>query len=326
MKLLNWFLYSLLVILVILALPTMAQAKVVVEFTESVEIASERMLLGEIAKIQGDGSIANTLKGVDLGPAPLPGRKFTLTQETVLGNILQRGVNINDFELRGIPRKGVTVLGAGQTLSRERVLEQAKSYILGRIPAQFSKVDILLKSTFPEIWLPLGEYQVEVGPHNSTRAWGYISLPVKVLRNGKEYSRFNISLDVRVFQSVLVALTPIERGAVITETMMEEKYMDVTQVFGDPAFLKTEIVGKVTKRSIGKGTIIFRDYVEEPKVIRRNDPVVILVVIGEIMVQTAGKALGDGALGEWIEVTNLNTGVRIQAKVIGPGQVQAKVD
>lgn len=326
MKLLYRFLCSGLIVLAFMVLPTTAKAKVFLDFAETVEIVSERMLLGEIAKVQGEGSIADKLRRIDLGPAPLPGRKLTLTQETILGNILQKGVNINDFELRGIPRKGVTVIGAGQLLKQERVVEQAKSYILGRIPAQFSKVDILVKSTFPEIWLPLGDYDIQVGPHHSTRIWGYISLPVSVLRSGKEYTRFNLSLDVRVFQPVYVAVTPIERGGAITEAMIEEKYMDVTQVIGDPALLKTEIVGKVAKRSIGKETIIFRDYVEEPKVILRNDPVTIVVIVGEIMVQTAGKALGDGALGDWIEVINLNTGVRIQAKVVGPGQVEAKVD
>lgn len=326
MKLLNRLLYSLLILLAFAALPAIAEAKVIVEFTEVVEISSERMLLGEIARIQENGSIADKLRGIDLGPAPLPGRKFTLTQETILGNILQKGLTINDFELRGIPRKGVTVMGAAQLLKQEHVLEEVRSYIMGRIPAQFSKVDILLKSTFPEVWLPLGDYQLRVGPNNSTRAWGYMSLPVTVLRNGKEYHRFNLSLDVRVFQSVFVALTPIERGGLVTEAMIEEKYMDVTQLIGDPALLKTEIVGKVAKRTIGKETILFRDYLEEPKVIRRNDPVTIVVIVGEIMVQTSGKAMTDGALGDWIDVVNLNTGVRIRARIIGPGQVQAKVD
>lgn len=326
MRLLNRKILFLMVLLTVLAWSQMAHAKVSITFVDGVEVTGERMILGQIARVEGDGTIAERVRRIDLGPAPLPGKKLTLTQEMILGHVMRLGVAKPDILLNGITTKGIVVRGAGQQLNQDTVMNSVYDYIYGQLPAQFTQAEIILKSPFPDIYLPYGEFGLEVGPHSSTKVWGYLTLPVKVLMNGKDVERFNLSLEVRVYQQVFVAVAPIDRSTTITNGLVEPRYMDITQLSGEPVLVGTELTGKVTRRYISKDTIILREFVEDPKVIRRNDQVTIVVVVGSIQVRAAGKALQDGAMGEIIEVENISSGVKIKAVVTGPGTVQAKVD
>lgn len=325
MRLLNRMGCLLLIGIVLLSIGVNAQAKVALVFAEETQCTGIRILLGEIAQIQGgEDSLVLKLKSTDLGPSPSPGGRFTLTQEIIKSNIIRQGIPLSEVELIGIGPRGIIVRGAGQLVEQERVLEKAYDYVYSQLPGQFAQVEILVKS-FPEIWLPYGDYQIEVGPHRSTNIWGFLSLPVTILMNGEQVDRKQVSLEVKVFQAVFVARAPLARAVTVAEEMVELSYQEVTALRGEPVVTGAELFGKVTKRAITQGEVITQDVLEIPKMVVRNERVTIEVSLGGIYIQTMGKALQDGGLGDWISVVNSTSGITILAQVTGKGKVQAQV-
>lgn len=325
----NRKIFHLLIILTLVSLMGLhvqAAAKVRLYFKAEVEVSGSRMILGQMIQMDGDAALIQRLMKADIGPAPEPGKKITLTKDLVLGNLRQQGFNTLELELVDFPAKGITVKGAMQLVSQEQVMAKVYDYIYSQLPQRFSSVEVKLKTQFPKIALPPGDYQIQVGPHRSSKIWGYLSLPISIIKDDKEYDRESLSLDVRVFQKVFVAVTSIERMATITSDMIMQKYMDVTELAGDPVEAGEAVVGKVAIRSIATGNVIMKNYLEIPKVVHRNDKVTIDVFLGSIHVQAFGKASQDGAIGDLIEVTNLDSGIKIRATVTGAGQVRALME
>ena len=59
----------------------------------------------------------------------------------------------------------------------------------------------------------------------------------------------------------------------------------------------------------------------KPLVVQRNEPVTILYEVPGIVLTVRGKALEAGAVGDMINVLNVQSNRTVQATVIGPGRV-----
>ncbi|AZR73849.1 flagella basal body P-ring formation protein FlgA [Anoxybacter fermentans] len=325
MKLLNWNTVFVLIILFLFSLMVNGEENVKISFQPEVEVLKERMYLGEIAIIEGEGELVERLKNIDLGPAPLPGGRFTLAPDTILSILKQHGIDIEMINFTNLSHKGIVVKRAAQLLDQKMVMQLVEDYIYRQL-SRFNDIRINLVRGFPEIRLPMGDYQVKVGPYQGGELRGYISLPVTIFIDGKVYKRIYLNLEVQIYESVFVTLKPIERKTIITSDMIELRYMDITRISGEPVFSEEELIGKETKRSLSEGTVLLKEYLTEPELIHRNDQVLIVANYGVIHIQTIGRALEDGAKGEWIWVENISSGKKILAMVTDVGQVQVKVE
>lgn len=84
------------------AQPAKASVKAVVVIRSLSQVQGERVLLGDVAEITGAPELAERLKSVDLGMAPLPGRQRTLTQGwNVKVELRRAGIDLSQVEIRG---------------------------------------------------------------------------------------------------------------------------------------------------------------------------------------------------------------------------------
>lgn len=300
--------------------------KVTLTFPSKVEVSGDRMYLAKIATLKGDSSLVKKLGAIDLGPAPPPGGKFSLAPTMVYAILNQYGVKPEEITILNLSKEGVLVKGAGQLVEPKRVLPKIEEYIYSQLPYFPEDIQIFQRSNIPDIWIPPGDYHVEVGPYRGNNLWGMVSLPVKVMQNGDEYRHFSVNLEVNVFQKVCVTVEPIQRLSIISANQVEERYLDITRTHGEPVFSIKEVVGKQAKRSFSANSIIVKDYLQDQIIIERNDQVTIAVSYGGIYIQTRGKALEDGAQGQWIWVENLASGAKVQGLVTGEGTVRVKVN
>ena len=321
------FIFLIILGIVSFAIPHVeAASKVRLFFQSEVEVSGSRLMLSQMVRMEGDAQLIQKLGKVDLGTAPQPGRKLTLTKDFLLGNLRQRGFNTQEIELVDFPSKGIIVKGAMQLVEEERAMQMVTDYIYSQIPPQIAKVDISLKTQFPKIALPPGDYQIEVGPNRSSKIWGLISLPIRIIMDDKEYDRETLSLDVRIYQKVFVAVKAVNRMDIITSDMLDQKIMDVTMLVGEPVEKSEDVIGRMATRSLTTGSVILRNYLEIPKLVHRNEKVTIDVYLGSIHIRAQGKALADGVLGDTIDVANLDSGIKVRAIVTGAGQVQARIE
>jgi flagella basal body P-ring formation protein FlgA len=85
-----------------------------------------------------------------------------------------------------------------------------------------------------------------------------------------------------------------------------------------------DVLGKQLRRSISSGQAIREDDVGPPLVVEKNQLVQIKVVIGGVEVETAGRAITEGAVGDLVQVETLNLKERkkLTAQVLDTNSVQ----
>lgn len=77
------------------------------------------------------------------------------------------------------------------------------------------------------------------------------------------------------------------------------------------------MLGLEVRRAIYAGRRIAPRDLGPPTLIRRNDVVTVTYQSGSLGLRTQGRALGAGGLGEVVEVINLDTRLKVRARVIG---------
>ena len=188
--------------------------------------------------------------------------------------------------------------------------------------------DIEVKITgcqFSELQLPDGKvaYKPAAG---SDRILPRDVKRVDVYVNGNYVRTLNLPAQTRVYKDVLVASDFINREQTLTKECTEVKRIDVAMRAGyvlDGSMLEKEIT---TKKIFQKGEIIDKRFVKmKPDVARNSDVRVFFVSKGAVMVTIDGTAMGDGMVGDYINVENKNYKKVYNGKIIGANRVLVKI-
>lgn len=128
--------------------------------------------------------------------------------------------------------------------------------------------------------------------------------------------------QVQQYKTIVVATTPIVKGARVSARHLDLRERDITTLSGDYYQHQHDVVGRVARINISAETAITPRMLAVAKAIKRGDPVVIEARRGSVSIRTDGVAQEDGKAGETITVINSRSGMEIRARVIAPGKVQ----
>lgn len=281
----------------------------------TVEISKDRIYLGDVADFSGvDASAAEDLSTTYIKRAALPGYSVKVTRINVENQVRK--------EFRAIKIAGpesVEVYTAKAVVSRERLLETARDYILLNMPWQKEDVEIIPAKNRGDIEVIKGTVLLKVREDNKLDFKGSLIVPVEVIVDGKFYKIEPVSLLVKVKANCLVAAENIRVREPLEGKAAVEK-RDVTYFPGDLMTDLSKTAGKSAKRAIMKGTILAPGMFESAPFFRRGGLVSVVVKIRNITVETAGTALGDGREGSRVKV-KLETGKLVEGVVSGDGKV-----
>ena len=120
---------------------------------------------------------------------------------------------------------------------------------------------------------------------------------------------------------VPVLARPILRGDVVAAgdiTIERRRRSDlVGDVFVDPA----KIIGNAARRPLPRGTLLREADIQRPEVVEKNASVTMTYEQPGLQLTMRGKALAGGAMGEVIQVQNVNSKRTVEATVTGPNRV-----
>jgi flagella basal body P-ring formation protein FlgA len=116
---------------------------------------------------------------------------------------------------------------------------------------------------------------------------------------------------------VPVAVRPLERGALLRATDLELRPAAIQKDSGVAPLKIEDLVGKELLRSLPAGQPVFKDLVQAPRLVRRNDKVRIKAVAAGVVVSTDGKALDDGGQGDNVLVEDGATKEKLMTRVAG---------
>lgn len=113
---------------------------------------------------------------------------------------------------------------------------------------------------------------------------------------------------------VVALRTSLRKGAVITAddiVMIPAPQKVSTGLFSSAE----DVIGRTLTQTLGEGRALHARHLDYDWLVRSGNPVMIVNAIGGFEIITAGKAVGNGQLGDIIEVQNISSGDIIQGVV-----------
>lgn len=187
--------------------------------------------------------------------------------------------------------------------------------------AQAVKVDIKVGNLDNRLHLTKCDQSLSLILKDSANSGGNIN--VEVACRGVSAWTILVPALARVYRSVAVAGRNLQRGDVISAGDLTTDIKDVSDFRMGFCLTPDAIIGKEVKYTVNKGETFRNSALDAPLVIKRGDTVSMEASAGEISVRTSGTAVSDGRIGQQIRVKNNQSARVINAKVVGPGQVQS---
>ncbi len=300
-------------------------------------IDHDQIRLADVAVIEGFA--ADQLfefQDMAIADAPAFGQSKLITLNDIRAKLAGAGVNMAVVCLKGASRCVVrrptempTEQGAPQDVSARKaegeqsLRAQIRRFVDGRLAQYGGEAEVNFRRT-PASLLALSgpAYTFDIEPRSSCKL-GTFELLVTIQHGPAEPQTHKVAVEVALKKNVIVALNPISRGQTITraDIMTEQRSFKKLEHIGmtKPA----TVIGQEAKRDIRMGGMIKAGDIKSKVLVKRNDLVSIHSVRNGIAIESIGKALADGTLGDSIEVRNEGSEQTFWAQVTGLRQAEA---
>ena len=150
---------------------------------------------------------------------------------------------------------------------------------------------------------------------------GLVRLEADITVEGKVRQSIDVICNVSFFAPVIVGRRPISRDMTIREADVEVVEMKFTSLDRLSIADTSMVVGRRARRFIPVGDVIRGRDLETIPLVTRNQLVRLVAAVGGVRVETAGKALAAGGLGDVITIRSLDDRRReFEAVITGPGE------
>jgi len=130
-----------------------------------------------------------------------------------------------------------------------------------------------------------------------------------------------VPVDIRIFEPVVVSRATLPRGSVISRHLLTLREVESSSLNYSYFRDIDQVAGTEATKPIQANSVIFTNMVQAADAVRKGDEVIIKAQVGPLFVRIKGLALQDGAIGEQIQVRNIQSRRIIRATVTGPGNV-----
>jgi flagella basal body P-ring formation protein FlgA len=211
---------------------------------------------------------------------------------------------------------------SAQILAPEEMIRIAEDFIYQNIPWKDEEVTVKVAQGVSRVTLPAGK--VEVIPTMETkRPLGLVAVRLDIRVDDQLFRTMRPFFHVRVIAPVVVARETIPRGEKIDVGKLDMVRKDLSLLPANVVTVPGDVEGKVSKWTLGPGTIITMSMIDDLPLVRRGENVSLTIGGKGVTVTIQARAMADGKKGDTIKVMNLNTRKEISAKVVDTGRVEA---
>lgn len=301
---------------------TLFAADVSVTVPPEISTAGPRVLLGEVAAISvlnpAGAELAQALAQIDLGQTPAAGQRLVWRRAQVEQRILAARLNLSEAVF-SIPDE-VTITGRGQELNQDILRLALEKYLAETEPYRSGTFQLVTVNFGTLPTLPPGRVAYRFVPQASSNPT-YLAGNFFFAVEGQEAGRARVTAQVDLTVPALVATRTLARGHILAEEDLSLTQIPYTQ--GKGALLDpNQAVGQTLKGNVSAGDPIRDRNLTKSILVKRGDMVTIVAQQGGLKVTASGQARQDGALGDTIGITNLDSKKNLTGRVIGPSQVE----
>ena len=267
-----------------------------------VRVSGTELRLGAVAQVAGeDAQEVARIEAVLLGYAPAPGYSRLLQAARLLEEIKTAapGVDVRIVGARACRVWPETAAVTGSAI--EAVARQELGRHLANTDAQATII-----SSPQDIQVPASAEQSVLRsliPAASVRP-GVVSVPVRVMVDGSVYRTVWTSWNVEVWATQSVLVREVRAGESLTASMFERRRSALSFSNARGQVLGHELlVGSVAARDLAAGIVLTEKDVVRPKLIKAGDMIFFEITKGAITARVPAIAQEDGARGDRISVT-----------------------
>jgi len=306
-------------LLVVLHAAALAQAgsapAVRVHIPAQVEVVADPIRLGEIARIEtADPQERDRLQEVSLGRAPLPGRERRLEAGWIASRIRAAGVLPERVALEA-PEE-ISVRRAFAVVERQALEEAVRRHVAAQGGAAAHGLRIREIRVPESIVVPPGALELRVAGPKGGELLGTVPLTVIVKAAEEPERRFPAAVTVERLVPVLVARRPLGRFKPLSEEDVAVAERDAAGLPQDALARPEAVLGQRVKRPVEAGAVITSDLLEARPVVKNGDRVRIVAESAGLRITASGVARQRGAVGEMIQVVNLDSNKAVAARVV----------
>ena len=207
-------------------------------------------------------------------------------------------------------------LAAVQSL--QAIDKTVREYVAATMPMD-EDVEIAVGRLDPRLRLPACEQPLGARFTHDRRNSGANAVEVRC-EGTKPWSLY-VSVNLARYAEIVVATRPIARGVVIDASDLKLERRKLSAAHQDYLTEPDRVTGQIALRIIPAGQALQSHLLERPQLVRRGQRVVLFSGNRAISVRMSGKALEDGAEGDWISVRNLNSNRIVEGVVSARGMV-----
>lgn len=320
----HWKLKNLIIIYLFVAASLLSAGQAsALTFLDRVVVTSEQVTLADL--VDPNSTTPSQWNQIVVSRAPRPGTSLTVTGAQIKLGLRNSGINPDELDTE-IPLR-VELERPGQVLVAETVKAQFERELREKLDYPVTEFQIELVGWPAELIVAPGEVELVVTEHpeslRKSLFRSYAAFSYEILVDGQKVDSGRARVRISAKTQVPVVVRDLQRNTVITRADLEYQEVDLTRVTEQTYTSIDELVGYRTTRLVRKGLPLNRQDVEVPPLVLYNSRVRLIASYNGVVVETVGKALMDGALGEIIRVENVATGRVVGAEVVGPGCVEA---
>jgi flagella basal body P-ring formation protein FlgA len=139
--------------------------------------------------------------------------------------------------------------------------------------------------------------------------------------NDPSGQRYRVGGRVHRLKTIPVVNKRMRRGREIRQNNIEWINVRVSKIPQDIVMDEEDLIGMAAKRTITKNTPIRYSYIRKPILIKRGSLVTINLTTPAMRLTAQGKALQEGSIGDTVQVKNIQSKQKIEARVTGVNKV-----
>jgi flagella basal body P-ring formation protein FlgA len=303
-----------------------AHAGVTVRVAPESVVHKDEIVLADVAAVEGDEPLASRVRGLRLGPSPVPGGQHRLDADSLRLRLRQPQIDLTKVQLV-VPER-VVVTRAYQVLPSAALVEAVSRQAMERLqeiepPGSLSGPYALTPVTRPsDLRLPTGDVELTARIQDMTPPVTFVAGTVAVRVNGREYQSIPVNFRVGRMQTVVIATRTLDPRTVLAATDFRVESRPSTEV---PFDALAELTGPADVEPMGiirAGEVVTQRQLRPKLAVRRGETVTLLLESAQFRITTQGLARDDARRGDPVRVVNPTSQRDVLGRVEGPGVVR----
>jgi len=292
--------------------------RIQIRVKETNQINSDQITLGQVADIQANGFLKESLEKLLLGKSPKPDQIKTFDKAKILALIgTQKYLPAQTIVLS--PDR-IYVKRLSQTVTKKHI----RRYVVQSLDQQFTGKDYELTG-FDVRGLtvyPQGQVTFRTDIFQMVDTKGRLSFFLDLLIDGNKKDRVSVKGSIAIYEQVLCAVKNLKKGQPVLSGDFKFEKKNIFDLDSNYIADFKMIEKMIVKNRINKGAYLKQDFFAHPYLVKKGDMVTLVAKNNNLLIVTSGICKEDGFENNLVRVENINSGKLVRGIVKDKSRVE----